>query len=181
MDKKFKLTNKIKTVNVITLHRIQALKDFDDVKQGDFGGWIEKEENLSQQDNAWVYGSAHVSHKAWVDGNAYVSGNAWVYDKAHIYGSAWVSGDARVSGNARITARKKYTKGWFIGGDDSGKITDITEKTGSTNLKAQYVLGDYDIQNFEDAEKPKQTIQIGSDTYEVTSEFLESLKNLKKI
>lgn len=31
-----------------TIYRIRALKDFGDVKAGDLGGYIEKEENLSQ-------------------------------------------------------------------------------------------------------------------------------------
>jgi hypothetical protein len=32
-----------------------------------------------------------------------------------------------------------------VGGDDSRKITDITDKTGSTYWNTQYVLGDYEI------------------------------------
>lgn len=39
------------------LYRIQALKDFNGVKSGDIGGYIEKESNLSQSDNAWVCGT----------------------------------------------------------------------------------------------------------------------------
>ena len=33
----------------INLYRIEALKDFSDVKKGDIGGCIEKGENLSQE------------------------------------------------------------------------------------------------------------------------------------
>lgn len=43
------------------LYRIQALKDFKGVKSGDIGGYIEKESNLSQYDNAWVSDDAQVS------------------------------------------------------------------------------------------------------------------------
>ena len=43
----------------------------------------------------------------------------------------------------------------FVGGGDSGKITDITDKTGSTYWKNQYVLGDYEITPIED-EKSKE-------------------------
>lgn len=65
--------------NEITrLHRVKALKDFGSVKVGDIGGWIEKEENLSHSDNAWVYENAQVSGDAWVFGNAWVSGDAKV-------------------------------------------------------------------------------------------------------
>ena len=50
--KKYELTDNTINIDGITLHRIKALKDFSDVKAGDFGGWIEKEDNLSQIDDA---------------------------------------------------------------------------------------------------------------------------------
>ena len=53
------------------LYRIQALKDFNGVKAGDTGGYIENESNLSQSDNAWVCD------------NAQVYGNARVYGTRH--------------------------------------------------------------------------------------------------
>lgn len=53
------------------LYRIQALKDFNVVKSGDIGGYIESESNLSQYGNAWV------------SGNAWVFGNAWVHGTRH--------------------------------------------------------------------------------------------------
>jgi predicted acyltransferase (DUF342 family) len=90
---KYKLTNNTKKINGITLYQIQSLKDFADVKNGDLGGWIETEDNLSQEGNAWVYGNALVSDNAWVSGNALVSGNVGVN------GNVWVGGNALVSGN----------------------------------------------------------------------------------
>ena len=57
---KYKLTNKTRVINGITLHQIQALTNFSDVKAGDLGGWIEREENLSQEGNCWVYDDARV-------------------------------------------------------------------------------------------------------------------------
>ena len=90
MKRKYEFTEETKNWIGRTLHRIRAVRDFGDVKDGDLGGWIEKESNLSHDDNAWV------------SGNAKVSGNAMVYGNARVYGDAWVSGDARVSGNARV-------------------------------------------------------------------------------
>ena len=72
---KYKLTKTKKEWCGVTLFQIQATASFGDVKNGELGGFIEKEENLSQDGNAWVYGNAQVS------GNARVSGNAWVYGK----------------------------------------------------------------------------------------------------
>jgi len=122
---KYSITKNSKIEFGITLFQIKAEMSFGNVRKGDLGGWIEKEENLAQvSGNAWVYGNA------WVSGDAQVSGDAWVY------------------GNAQVSLKASFTKGWFIGGDDSGKITDITDKTGSTFWKKQYVLGDYEITPF---------------------------------
>ena len=69
------------------------------MKKGDLGGWIEKEKNLSREDNCWVYGNAWVYGDARVSGDAKVCGNAMVFDDAKVFGDARVCGDARVSGN----------------------------------------------------------------------------------
>ncbi|HEM5313507.1 TPA: polymer-forming cytoskeletal protein, partial [Streptococcus suis] len=42
------------------LFRIRALISFGSVEAGDLGGYIEKEDNLSHDGNAWVYGDAKV-------------------------------------------------------------------------------------------------------------------------
>ena len=112
--KKYKLLTKTKKeICGITLYQIQALKDFGNVKKGDKGGWIEKEKNLSQESNAWVYGNACVYDDAWVYGNARVYGNAWVYGDAEVYGNACVYGNARVDGDARVYGKLKLKGGYF--------------------------------------------------------------------
>lgn len=58
---KYELTSETKTLGSRTLYRIKALCDFGEVKSGDLGGFIEKEDNLSQYGNAWVSGNAKVS------------------------------------------------------------------------------------------------------------------------
>ena len=88
--KKYELTEETVTVYGKTLYRIRAVRDFGSVKTGEFGGYIEKEENLSHFDNAWVCGDA------WVFGNARVCGDAKVYGNARVYDDAWVSGNAEV-------------------------------------------------------------------------------------
>ena len=92
--KKFELTTDTKMRFGKKLFRIKALISFGNVKVGDMGGYIEKEENLSQYGNAWVSGNAEVYGDAKVSGNAEVSGDAWVYGNAEVYGDAEVSGDA---------------------------------------------------------------------------------------
>ena len=68
--KKFELTTDTKMFLGKKLFRIKALISFGNVRAGDVGGYIEKEENLSQYGNAWVSGDAEVSGNAWVYGNA---------------------------------------------------------------------------------------------------------------
>ena len=126
--KKFELTAEFVT-NVFgkKLFRIKALVAFGDVEKGELGGFIEKEDNLSHDDNAWVYdnarvfgdaqvfgdarvfgdaqvfGDARVSGNAWVSGNAQVFGDAQVFGNAQVFDNAWVYGNARVSGNAWVS------------------------------------------------------------------------------
>ena len=89
--KKFKLTSEfIVDISGVKLFRIKALIEFGNVKAGDLGGYIEKEENLSHMGNAWV------------------SGNAQVSGDAQVFGDARVSGDARVFGNAQVSGDKDY-------------------------------------------------------------------------
>ena len=120
MEKKYKLTDETINLNGVTLYRIEALKDFGEIKKGDKGGFIESENNLAHEGNAWVsdnarvygdacvfdnaqvYGNAFVSGYAQVYGNAFVYGNAWLYDNTRLCGYAWVSDNARVYGDANV-------------------------------------------------------------------------------
>ena len=120
MEKKYKLTDKTINLNGATLYRIEALKDFGEIKKGDKGGFIESENNLAHDGDAWVsdnahvygdacvfdnarvYNNAFVSGYAQVYGNAFVYGNAWLYDNARVCGYAWVSDNARVYGDANV-------------------------------------------------------------------------------
>ena len=96
MEKKYKLTEETIIVNGKTLYRIKSLKDFGNVKKGDKGGFVEKEENLSQSGDCWVYDNAKVYN------NAKVFDYADIYGNAEIFGNAIVSGNARVYGNAKV-------------------------------------------------------------------------------
>lgn len=85
--KKYKLTEETIIVNDKSLYRIEALKDFGNVKKGDKGGFVENEDNLSQYDDCWVYGNAKVYHYADVCGD---DGVVWSssFNTSYPY-SAW--------------------------------------------------------------------------------------------
>ncbi|EJF84436.1 hypothetical protein MCY_01448, partial [Bartonella rattimassiliensis 15908] len=74
--KKYELTNESRVVNGVTLHRIKALRDFDDVKAGQLGGFIENESDLSHDGNCWVYDNAIVFCNAVVSENAKIHHDA---------------------------------------------------------------------------------------------------------
>ena len=101
--KKFELTSEfITNIFGTKLFRIKALIEFGNVKAGELGGFVEKEENLNHEGNAWVYGNARVYGNASVYGDARVCGDARVYGNAWVYGNARVCDDARVYGNASV-------------------------------------------------------------------------------
>ena len=108
MGKKYKLTDETINLNGVTLYRIEALKYFGEIKKGDKGGFIESENNLAHEGDAWVsdnahvYGDACVFNNAHVYGNAFVSGYAQVYGDAFVYGNAWLYDNTRVCGYARV-------------------------------------------------------------------------------
>lgn len=93
-----------------TIYRIRALKDFGDVKAGDLGGYIEKEENLSQEGNCWGYDNARVFDNAKVYDDVIVCENAKIYGDSEVYGETQIYGNTEVSANMKIfnTTNKKY-------------------------------------------------------------------------
>ena len=100
--KKYELTSQVVEHNGLVLHRIRALKDFGSIKASEFGGWIESEENLSQDGTAWVFDNAKVSGKAMVSGNAEIHNSALVFDNATVYENAKVRNNARIFNNAIV-------------------------------------------------------------------------------
>ena len=104
--KKYRLTDETITIAGVTLYRIQATSDFGNVLKGDRGGFIQSENNLSQENSCWVYGDARVY------GNAEVCGDARVYGDARVCGNAWVCGDAEVKSSRDYIVFKNF---WSIG------------------------------------------------------------------
>jgi len=118
MEKKFELTDKfVFNTFGIKLFQIKCTKSFKYAKEGDLGGYVEKDENLDQESNAWVYGDAWVYGNARVSGDARVYGDARVSGDARVYGDAWVYGNARVSGDARVYGNARVSGDARVYGD----------------------------------------------------------------
>ena len=88
------------------------------LKKGDKGGFIEKECNLSQSGDCWVYDNAKVYNNAKVFDYADIYGNAKVYHYAMVYGNARVFGNAEICGKAEIANDLDYIvfKNWWSSG-----------------------------------------------------------------
>lgn len=86
---KYRLTDETKEYYGRILHRIEAVETFGSVEAGKKGGWIEKEENLSQEGLSWVSGDAWVYGNSQVCDNAQVRGNAQVKSCGDLF---WVTG-----------------------------------------------------------------------------------------
>jgi carbonic anhydrase/acetyltransferase-like protein (isoleucine patch superfamily) len=194
---KYSLTKNSIEVFGKKLFQIKAEMSFGNVSKGDLGGYIEKEDNLSQENNAWVSGNAMVSGNAWVSGNAMVSGNAevsgnawvsgnamvygnaevsgnaWVYGNAEVSGNAWVYGNARVSGNAEVSGKIKLSLGCFFGMRYNKEEIKYVENEGQEII----CKGDIEVNK---GDEVKETIKIGDHTYD-KSEVEKRLKGLKEI
>ena len=157
-QKKYEFTGETMDFFGRTLHRIRSLRAFSDINIGDIGGWIEKEENLSHNNNAQVGGDARVYNKAQVRGkaqvfdDALVCGKAQVFDDAWVYGKAQVSGEAQVCGKARIFSNHHYWTSPRI-----GSRNDITTFYRSKDRRIMVVCGccHTDIEDF--ARRVKET------------------------
>ena len=123
--KKYELTTETLQFAGRTLHRIKAVKDFGSIQAGEFGGFIEKEENLSQDDNAWIYYNAMVFDNANVFGNAKILGNTKVFGNLNVFGNAIVSGYAKVYGKANIYGNAEVSD--YVRICDNAEVSDYVK------------------------------------------------------
>ena len=161
---------------VITFHRVRALKDFGDVKKGQLGGLVQTPDNLSQEgdcwigDNAFVCGSARVVDSALVNGNslvtehALIGGNAVFTDQAkasghcHIHGYAKIEEHATIDGKADISDAE--VNGYaHIGG--TAEINDDIMITGHTEINGPVKL-DFEEPGQREAAKQKAHEAMGT-------------------
>ena len=148
--KKYEVTNNVKKLfwgRTIILHQIKALVDIPEhnVKNGDLGGWIESEANLSHEGKCWINPSGHVFDTALVSEDAVIGqqqfwkpkNDAYVHDHACVKGSAVVWDPADIRGMCVIDGHA-HVEG-AVGGH--AHVTDYAHICGSVNGNA--VVKDY--------------------------------------
>lgn len=100
--RKYDLLVESRIVDGRVLHRIRAARDFYDVKKGDLGGFIEREDNLSHDNNCWVYDEACIFDNAVVSENAHIRDHSKVYDYAQVRGYSSILDYAKVHGYTQV-------------------------------------------------------------------------------
>ena len=72
------------------------------VWEGELGGWVESEDNLSHDGKCWIYDDAKSIGHAKVKDNALVKHASIVEQYAEVFGDAVLNEFTTVSGNARV-------------------------------------------------------------------------------
>ena len=67
------------------LHRIKALRDFNDVREGDIGGYVENENNLSHKGSCWIYDEAKAMDNSRMYDNSIICDYSTMYDNSRMY------------------------------------------------------------------------------------------------
>ena len=116
----------------IKLFRIRALISFGIISAGEEGGYVEKESNLSDSGNAWVFGDARVFGNARVFGDADI---LWVSKVGSSFGTLTAFRDK--TGNILVT------RGCFIGTLDAFRKAVKDKHGGTLHEKGYLGLANY--------------------------------------
>ena len=122
MRKYILLKNESIQHNGRTLYRIQSVKAFDGVDVGDKGGYVESEDNLSQDDDCWLYNEAKSYDSAVVRGNAVMCHNSEACDYAVVEGNVSVRFNVKIGGHSYVADNVTLSGNVYISGNVS--ITD---------------------------------------------------------
>lgn len=154
---------------VVKVYRIKAIRSFGNICRGDLGGFVQSEQNLSQEgdcwvaDNAKVYENARIIGSVLVDKDACINGNVYIYgtngpihisdyteitgntiignDTPNAYSSIKISGNTQISGNTKILSiRNIIIRDSIIFGD-----TEIRSSIDSISIKCNSILVDAHI------------------------------------
>lgn len=159
----------------IKLYRIQALKTFTKpggcnpvVHVGELGGYVEVEDNLSQDGNCWLFDKARVKDGGKVLDDAIVYDKCLVSKNSIIRGRSVVGGhcfvtnqsviiDSRLEGNVIVNGHSTIHSGAYLYGEigvDQSNIGGLVNLIGRISVKKSRITaplelsGDYEL-NFD--------------------------------
>lgn len=147
----------------VIAHRIQAVRNFADVRAGDIGGYVSSEANLSQEGECWLYGNsasledarvtedallfdaavarnaAEIKEHARITCEAIVEDYSTVRGSAHVGGGAVVRWSSTVSGNAKVYGHAVVT---------SAHICEKAEVYDSARITKSVIQGEAKVFDF---------------------------------
>ena len=122
----------------IKLYRIQALKTFTKsggynpiIHVGELGGYVETEDNLSQEGNCWIFGDAKVK-----DGGKVID-DAIIFDKAMVSNNSTIRGNSVVRDRCFVTYRSDIF--------DSTLVGDVTVSGQSSIHSRAFLYGEIEV------------------------------------
>ncbi|EIC4674450.1 hypothetical protein K9508_004111, partial [Salmonella enterica subsp. enterica serovar Infantis] len=92
----------------VLLRQVIAVTDFNDVKAGTSGGWVDADNVLSQQGDCWIYDENAMAFAGTeITGNARITQPCTLYNNVRIGDNVWIdradiSDGARISDNVTI-------------------------------------------------------------------------------
>ncbi len=107
-------------------YRIKALKDFNDVKKGDLGGYVANENNLSHFGNCWLYNNARMYDNAELHDNAEMYGVTRMFNNTRMFNDTRMYDNAEMHDNARM--------------HDNTRMFNNAEMYGYANIRGNYKL-----------------------------------------
>lgn len=125
MERKYEII-KDKNLSIVLngskLYRIKALRNFNDVHEGDIGGYIESDKNLSHEGDCWIYDDSKAYDNATVSDNAIVKNSSSVIDNAYIVSNSVIDSNSIISGSSKIF--------------DNCRVSDKSTVSGNSILKS---------------------------------------------
>jgi len=138
-DKKYVFTGATRMYDGRVLRGIMLTED------DTFGGWIESEDNLSQEGkcfvymDAMVYGDARVSEDAEVSGSAIVKGHAVVKGMADVTGNSIISGNAVIKEFCTIKGQSVVTDWCMVSGYT---LVDNSKLSGNLKISGDFLVNE---------------------------------------
>ena len=155
---KYKITDIEMTWHGHILHRIKALKNFilmngKEIRKGDLGGWIESENNLSQEGLCWIYDECKMYDNARRSGNSIGYGNSQQFGNSKQFGNSRQFGyslqygnsqqfeNSCQSGNSKQFGESKADKDMSLSGHSSFETEDDVVILKSPTSDRQITIG----------------------------------------
>jgi len=178
MYRKYECTEECRLEQGVPVRRIRALRDFDDVKAGDLGGWIEKELNLSHYGICWVYDDAVVCHDARVYTSAKIRHHSKIYGTAKVSGTITIGNYTNLCGTAIVSGSTSLDEFQDIQGMSESEPEDTIEELDNKQVLELHLkqLLDWNTGDSNLAWSDIEQIRKNAETYLRLTKYLDSKK-----